>query len=115
MWDVKGIWLCYFESQEDALKILHDTNAVCLKGKKLSIAQAVRKHRASGPTKRTTPHFAVPLPMSCDSEYLNTSAGFPYSNGVAYFQHPYCPNMSPPAPSGLSVNTHITLHLNSVF
>ncbi|KAK5891160.1 hypothetical protein CgunFtcFv8_018442 [Champsocephalus gunnari] len=109
----KGYGFVTFESQEDVLKILHDTKRVCLKGKKLCIAQAVRKSRASGPPKRTTPCFA--MPMSCDSEYLNTSAGFPYTynNGVAYFHHPYCPNISPPAPQW-PVSKHSYLGLGIV-
>lgn len=48
----------------------------------------------SGPM--TFPDSAMPLPMSCGTLHLTTSAGNPYTyhNGVAYFHRS---NMSPPA------------------
>uniref|UniRef100_A0A8C2ZIT7 Protein boule-like n=1 Tax=Cyclopterus lumpus TaxID=8103 RepID=A0A8C2ZIT7_CYCLU len=84
----KGYGFVTFETQDDAMKILHDVSRagrVCFKDKKLSIGQAVPKSDLV-----TFPDSATPRPMSCE----NTPAGLPYiyHNGVAYFQ---CPNMSP--------------------
>ncbi|XP_068446970.1 protein boule-like isoform X2 [Clinocottus analis] len=89
----KGYGFVSFETQDDAMKILHDVKGVCFKDKKLSIGQAVRRQQALVQTKRTLvtfPDSTMPWPMS----YETTSAGLPYiyHNGVAYFQ---CPNMSP--------------------
>ncbi|XP_044043672.1 protein boule-like isoform X2 [Siniperca chuatsi] len=94
----KGYGFVTFETQDDALKILHDANGICFKDKKLSIGQAVRKQQASVQTKSAPVAIsdsAMPLPMSCGAVYLTTSTGNPYTyhNGVAYFS---CPNMSPP-------------------
>ncbi|XP_054479741.1 protein boule-like [Anoplopoma fimbria] len=91
----KGYGFVTFETQDDALKILHNANGICFKDKKLSIGQAVRRQQASGQTKSalvTIPDSAMPRPMSCGT----TSAGFPYiyHNGVAYF---HCHNTIPPA------------------
>ncbi|XP_051283995.1 protein boule-like [Dicentrarchus labrax] len=95
----KGYGFVTFETQEDALKILHDVNGICFKDKKLSIGQAVRKQQASGQNKSSRlgcTDSAMPLPVSCGSLYHTTSTGYPYTyhNGVAYF---HCPNMKPPA------------------
>ncbi|XP_074482765.1 protein boule-like isoform X1 [Sebastes fasciatus] len=95
----KGYGFVTFETKDDALKVLHDTNGICFKNKRLSIGQAVRKQHASGHTKSgpmTFPDSAMPLPMSCGTLHLTTSAGNPYTyhNGVAYFHRS---NMSPPA------------------
>ncbi|XP_045913864.1 protein boule-like isoform X2 [Micropterus dolomieu] len=94
----KGYGFVTFETQDDALKILHNANGICFKDKKLSIGQAVRKQQASVQTKSTPvafPDSAMPVPMSCGTVYLTTSTGNPYTyhNGVAYF---HCPNMNPP-------------------
>ncbi|CAK6976921.1 protein boule-like [Scomber scombrus] len=94
----KGYGFVTFETEEDALKILHDANGIYLKDKKLSIGQAVRKRQPSGQTKNVplaAPDHAVPVPMSCGTLHLTTSTGYPYTyhNGVAYF---HCPNMNPP-------------------
>ncbi|KAM7375037.1 hypothetical protein PAMA_014225 [Pampus argenteus] len=93
----KGYGFVTFETQEDALKILHDANGIRFKDKKLSIGQAVRKWQPSGQTKSVPsagPDRAMPLPMSCGTLQLTTATGCPYTyhNGVAYF---HCPN--PPA------------------
>ncbi|XP_035854658.1 protein boule-like isoform X2 [Sander lucioperca] len=95
----KGYGFVTFETQDDALKVLHDANGICFKDKKLSIGQAVRKQQGPGQTKSvfvTIPDSALPVPMSCGTLHLTTSAGYPYTyhNGVAYF---HCPNMSSPA------------------
>ncbi|XP_039997836.1 protein boule-like [Xiphias gladius] len=95
----KGYGFVTFETQEDALKVLHDANGICLKDKKLSIGQAVRKQQASGQIRSVhvaSPDLAMPLPMSCGTVCLTTSTGYPYiyHNEVAYF---HCPNMNPPA------------------
>ncbi|XP_067438881.1 protein boule-like [Thunnus thynnus] len=95
----KGYGFVTFESQEDALRILHDANGICFKDKKLSIGQAIRKRQPSGQTKSVPlagPNHAMPLPMSCGTLHLTTSTGYPYTyhNGVAYF---HCPNTNPPA------------------
>ncbi|TNN70242.1 Protein boule-like [Liparis tanakae] len=89
----KGYGFVTFETQDDAMKILHDAKGVCFKDKKLSIGQAVRRQQVLVHAKSplvTFPDSAMPRPMSCE----NTSAGLPYiyHNGVAYFQ---CPTMSP--------------------
>ncbi|XP_038575694.1 protein boule-like isoform X2 [Micropterus salmoides] len=94
----KGYGFVTFETQDDALKILHNANGICFKDKKLSIGQAVRKQQPSVQTKSTPvafPNSAMPVPMSCGTVYLTTSTGNPYTyhNGVAYF---HCPNMNPP-------------------
>uniref|UniRef100_A0A8C9YSJ0 RRM domain-containing protein n=1 Tax=Sander lucioperca TaxID=283035 RepID=A0A8C9YSJ0_SANLU len=97
----KGYGFVTFETQDDALKVLHDANGICFKDKKLSIGQAVRKQQGPGQSKLTSvfvtiPDSALPVPMSCGTLHLTTSAGYPYTyhNGVAYF---HCPNMSSPA------------------
>uniref|UniRef100_A0A8C9YTH6 Protein boule-like n=1 Tax=Sander lucioperca TaxID=283035 RepID=A0A8C9YTH6_SANLU len=108
----KGYGFVTFETQDDALKVLHDANGICFKDKKLSIGQAVRKHVFV-----TIPDSALPVPMSCGTLHLTTSAGYPYTyhNGVAYF---HCPNMSSPAHhwpvSCHCYHTHLTLDLNSI-
>ncbi|XP_067349797.1 protein boule-like [Channa argus] len=94
----KGYGFVTFETQEEALKILHDADGIFFKDKKLSIGQAFRKPQARQ-LKRipvVNPHHAVPLPMSRGPLYLSTPTGNPYTyhNGVAYFR---CPNMNPPA------------------
>ncbi|XP_040888724.1 protein boule-like [Toxotes jaculatrix] len=95
----KGYGFVTFETQEDALKILHDANGICFKDKKLSIGQAVRKQQVSGQIKTVhvaSPGPAMPVPMSCGTFYLTTSTDYPYTdhNGVTYF---HCPSVSPPA------------------
>ncbi|XP_034402782.1 protein boule-like [Cyclopterus lumpus] len=106
----KGYGFVTFETQDDAMKILHDAKGVCFKDKKLSIGQAVRRQQVLMQTKSdlvTFPDSATPRPMSCE----NTPAGLPYiyHNGVAYFQ---CPNMSPlshhwpPAPPVMLPQSH---------
>uniref|UniRef100_A0A8C9YVH4 RRM domain-containing protein n=1 Tax=Sander lucioperca TaxID=283035 RepID=A0A8C9YVH4_SANLU len=90
----KGYGFVTFETQDDALK----ANGICFKDKKLSIGQAVRKQQGPGQSNVfvTIPDSALPVPMSCGTLHLTTSAGYPYTyhNGVAYF---HCPNMSSPA------------------
>ncbi|XP_034721021.1 protein boule-like isoform X5 [Etheostoma cragini] len=95
----KGYGFVTFETQDDAMKVLHNANGICFNDKKLSIGQAVRKQQGPGQTKSvfvTMPDSAIPVPMSCGALHLTTSAGYPYTyhNGVAYF---HCPNMSSPA------------------
>ncbi|XP_029304846.1 LOW QUALITY PROTEIN: protein boule-like [Cottoperca gobio] len=108
----KGYGFVTFETQDDALKILHDTNGICFKDKKLSIGQAIRKQQLLGQNKSalvTIPDFAMPLPMSSGTLYLTTSAGYPYTyqNGVAYF---YCANAPAPhwpsAPPAMLPQSH---------
>ncbi|KAL6115252.1 boll [Pungitius sinensis] len=99
----KGYGFVTFETQDDALKILHDANGISFKDKKLSIGQAVRRQHASAQTKSshvTALDCAVPRPIS----WGPACADAPYfcHNGVTYF---HCPNTSPlphrwpPAPS----------------
>ncbi|KAK2856931.1 hypothetical protein Q5P01_005666 [Channa striata] len=95
----KGYGFVTFETQEEALKVLHDANGIYFKNKKLNIGQAVRKQQASRQIKRmpaVNPHQAKHLPMSCGNLYLTTPRGHPYTyhNGVAYF---HCPSINAPA------------------
>ncbi|XP_034028900.1 protein boule-like [Thalassophryne amazonica] len=85
----KGYGFITFETQEDALKVLHVADGIWIMDKKLRIGQAVRKQQASGKNK----HGAMAIPtrtMSCGSFYRTTSTGCPYiyQNGVAYFHSP---------------------------
>nr|XP_046238332.1 protein boule-like [Scatophagus argus] len=92
----KGYGFVTFETQDDALKILHDGNGICFKDKKLSIGQAVRKQQASGQTKSahvTSPDSAMAVPMSCGTPYQTTSTGNWCNYGVAYF---HCPPVNHP-------------------
>ncbi|XP_075950600.1 protein boule-like [Anarhichas minor] len=85
----KGYGFVTFESQDDALKILHDANGICFKDKKLNIGQAVRRQQATAQTKSVL----VPAPDSATPWACGTTpAGCPYiyHNGAAYF---HCPNM----------------------
>uniref|UniRef100_A0A3B4WP86 RRM domain-containing protein n=1 Tax=Seriola lalandi dorsalis TaxID=1841481 RepID=A0A3B4WP86_SERLL len=79
----KGYGFVTFETEEDAMKILHNVSTTSHKS---ILIKSV--HVAS-------PDPAMPLPMSCGSLSLTTSTGYPYTyhNGVAYF---HCPNMNPP-------------------
>uniref|UniRef100_A0AAQ6IL39 Protein boule-like n=1 Tax=Anabas testudineus TaxID=64144 RepID=A0AAQ6IL39_ANATE len=109
----KGYGFVTFETQEEALKVLHDANGICFKDKKLSIGQAFRKQQASRQIKSipvANPNPSIPLPMSCGTVYLTTSTGYPYAyhNGVAYF---CSPNMNPahhwpPAPPAVIPPSH---------
>ncbi|XP_076579103.1 protein boule-like [Chaetodon auriga] len=85
----KGYGFVTFETEDDALKVLHNANEIHVKGKKLSVARAFRRHQASGPIRSSTIH----LPMSCGTLYQTAPTGWPYTyqNRVAYF---HCPTMN---------------------
>ncbi|KAM8904278.1 protein boule-like isoform 2-T4 [Spinachia spinachia] len=89
----KGYGFVTFETQDDALKILHDVNAISCKEKKLSIGPAVRRQHASAQTKSahvTTIDCGAPRPVAWGP--APADAAYFCHNGVTYF---HCPNTSP--------------------
>ncbi|XP_005948409.1 protein boule-like isoform X3 [Haplochromis burtoni] len=95
----RGYGFVTFETQEDALKIINNTNGVTFKDKKLSVGPAFRKHQPSSQTKSTSTASLEPAmsqQTSYGTFYLTTSTGSPYTyhNGVAYF---HCSNINTPS------------------
>ncbi|XP_065325852.1 protein boule-like [Pelmatolapia mariae] len=108
----RGYGFVTFETQEDALKIINNTNGVTFKDKKLSVGPAFRKHQPSSQTKSTSTASlepAMPQQTSYGTFYLTTSTGSPYTyhNGVAYF---HCSNMNTPSYQWLPPSSPMVPH-----
>ncbi|XP_024613120.1 protein boule-like isoform X3 [Neophocaena asiaeorientalis asiaeorientalis] len=89
----KGYGFVTFETQEDAQKILQETEKLNYKDKKLNIGPAIRKQQVGIPRSSVMP--------AAGTMYLTTSTGYPYTyhNGVAYFHTPEVASVPPPWPS----------------
>ncbi|XP_040036568.2 protein boule-like [Gasterosteus aculeatus] len=104
----KGYGFVTFETQDDALKILHDANGISFKDKKLSIGQAVRRQHAPGQMKCahvTSLDCAAPRPIS----WGPADAAYSCHNGVTYFHWPNSgppPHSWPPAPPMTLLGPH---------
>ncbi|XP_024613122.1 protein boule-like isoform X5 [Neophocaena asiaeorientalis asiaeorientalis] len=92
----KGYGFVTFETQEDAQKILQETEKLNYKDKKLNIGPAIRKQQVGIPRSSVMP--------AAGTMYLTTSTGYPYTyhNGVAYFHTPEVASVPPPWPSPAS-------------
>ncbi|KAM3585118.1 uncharacterized protein V6R79_008112 [Siganus canaliculatus] len=92
----KGYGFVTFERQDDALKVLHEFNEICVEDQRLVIGQAfskrqVSRHIQNGPV--ASMDTSMPLPVSRGSPHQTMSPGCPYTyhNGLAYV---HCPSMS---------------------
>ncbi|XP_039863664.1 protein boule-like isoform X3 [Simochromis diagramma] len=108
----RGYGFVTFETQEDALKIINNTNGVTFKDKKLSVGPAFRKHQPSSQTKSTSTASLEPAmsqQTSYGTFYLTTSTGSPYTyhNGVAYF---HCSNINTPSYQWLPPSSPVVPH-----
>ncbi|XP_006807169.1 protein boule-like isoform X3 [Neolamprologus brichardi] len=108
----RGYGFVTFETQEDALKIINNTNGVTFKDKKLSVGPAFRKHQPSSQTKSTSTVSLEPAmsqQTSYGTFYLTTSTGSPYTyhNGVAYF---HCSNINTPSYQWLPPSSPMVPH-----
>ncbi|NWX24256.1 BOLL protein, partial [Aegotheles bennettii] len=81
-----------FETVEDAQKILHETEKIDYKDKKLNIGPAIRKEQIRSPRSTVIPEAGT--------MYLTTSSGCPYiyHDGVAYFSTPEVASVPQPWP-----------------
>ncbi|XP_039611813.1 raftlin-2 isoform X2 [Polypterus senegalus] len=92
----KGYGFVTFETNEDAQRILTDIDELHFRGRKLNIAQAIRKQQVG--IQCCCPDDNVSflgsneslVPSGSSTMYMTTSNGYPYTyhNGMAYFPTP---------------------------
>nr|QZA76140.1 boule [Coilia nasus] len=102
----KGYGFVTFETEEDAQKVLQETDRLSFRDKTLNIGQAIRKQQVGMLCGLVASGLNAPLPppTPCSTMYLTTPTGYPYTyhNGVAYFQ--------PPDMAATTTHTHWPSH-----